>query len=189
MIKGSKSFEQQRTISGMSSFLELEGDARADFQDTSRLIMTKAKAKTRTQKTMTKAKQQLTATPTDIHQQGLGFYSAGRLEEALEKFKSVLEKDETSDRWNDWGAVQFALGSQDKAELGFRKALELDNANLQVAANLGSLLVGQHRFIEAAPFLLAALKTPDGELRSALEEVIAKFPKPRTTTGSPATAA
>jgi Tfp pilus assembly protein PilF len=131
---------------------------------------------------MTKAKQQLTATATEKHQQGLVFYSAGRLEEALDKFKTVLTEEETSDRWNDWAAVQFALGSQDKAESGFRTALELDNNNLQVAANLGSLLVGQHRFIEAAPYLLAALKTPDGGLRSALEEVIARFPKPRTTT-------
>jgi Tfp pilus assembly protein PilF len=131
---------------------------------------------------MTKAKQQLTASPVENHQQGLTFYSAGRLEEALDKFKAVLTEEETSDRWNDWAAVQFALGSQDKAESGFRKALELDKDNLQVAANLGSLLVGQHRFIEAAPYLLAALKTPDGELRSALEEVIARFPKLKTTT-------
>jgi Tfp pilus assembly protein PilF len=131
---------------------------------------------------MTKAKQQLTASPVENHQQGLTFYSAGRLEDALDKFKAVLTEEETSDRWNDWAAVQFALGSQDKAESGFRKALELDKDNLQVAANLGSLLVGQHRFIEAAPYLLAALKTPDGELRSALEDVIARFPKAKTTT-------
>jgi Flp pilus assembly protein TadD len=110
------------------------------------------------------------------------------LEEALEKFKAVLTEEETSDRWNDWGAVQFALGSQDKAEFGFRRAFELDKNNLQVAANLGSLLVGQHRFIEAAPFLLVALKTPDGELRSAVATVIAKFPSPRSNAESPAVA-
>ena len=105
------------------------------------------------------------------------------MREALQQFKAALLLGETSDYWNDWGATQFALGAEDQAELGFRKALALDENNLPVAANLGALLVAQQRFIEAAPFLMAALSTPDPSLRAAVEAIIAKYPAPSTNGG------
>ncbi len=124
---------------------------------------------------MTKAARKMT--PKKIHQEGLRLYGQGRMKEALEHFQSALRSKETGEFWNDWAAVQHALGASEQAETGFRKAFELDRSFLQAAANLGVLLVEQNRPVEAAPFLLAALNTADESLREAVERVISNLSK------------
>lgn len=122
---------------------------------------------------MTKAARKMT--PKKIHQEGLRLYRHGRLKEALEHFQSALRSKETGEFWNDWAAVQHALGASEQAESGFRKAFELDGSFLQAAANLGVLLLEQNRHVEAAPFLLAALNTADEALREAIERVVSNL--------------
>ena len=113
----------------------------------------------------------------EMHQEALRFYVEGRLEEALMQMSVVLKEEENSERWNDWAAVQHALGFAEQAEIGFRKAFELDSSNLQAAANLGGMLVTRGRPVEAAPFLLAALNTPDASHRAAVQNVISQIAK------------
>jgi Flp pilus assembly protein TadD len=113
----------------------------------------------------------------DLHHQALRLYSEGRMEEALTQMGAALKQEENSERWNDWAAVQHALGFAEQAEIGFRKAFELDSRNLQAAANLGSMLVTRGRPVEAAPFLLAALNTTDASQRAAVQNVISQISK------------
>jgi Flp pilus assembly protein TadD len=93
--------------------------------------------------------------------------------------KAVLreEEEENSERWNDWAAMQHALGFAEQAEIGFRKAFELDSSNLQAAANLGGMLVTRGCPVEATPFLLAALNTADAPQRAAVQNVISQISK------------
>jgi Flp pilus assembly protein TadD len=98
------------------------------------------------------------------------------MEEALIQMSAIL-KEENSERWNDWAAMQHALGFAEQAEIGFRKAFELDSSNLQAAANLGGMLVTRGRPVEATPFLLAALNTIDAPQRAAVQNVISQISK------------
>jgi Flp pilus assembly protein TadD len=113
----------------------------------------------------------------EMHQEALRLYTEGRTEEALMQMGAVLKEEANSERWNDWAAVQHALGFAEQAEIGFRKALELDRSNLEAAANLGSILVARGRPTEAAPFLLAALNTADASQRVAIQGLIAQISK------------
>ena len=90
---------------------------------------------------------------------------------------AILKEEENSERWNDWAAMQHALGFAEQAEIGFRKAFELDSSNLQAAANLGGMLVTRGRPLEATPFLLAALNTTDAPQRAAVQSVISQISK------------
>jgi Flp pilus assembly protein TadD len=114
----------------------------------------------------------------ELHKQALGLYKRGHLAEALAQLGAALREEENSERWNDWAAVQHALGATDYAETGFRRALELDRNNQEAATNLGGLLVARGRFIEAAPFLLIALNTTDVAQRKAIQDLIARISKP-----------
>lgn len=120
-----------------------------------------------------------------MHQQALRLYTEGRMQEALMQLRAALKEEENSERWNDWAAVQHALGFAEQAEMGFRKALELDRNNLEAAANLGGILVARGRPAEAAPFLLTALKTSDASQRAAIQHVISRI---STLSGAAATA-
>jgi Flp pilus assembly protein TadD len=133
------------------------------------------------------AKRKMTAK--QRHRLGLRLYKEGRMEEALEQIRAALKETETGELWNDWGAVQHALGAVDQAEGGFRRAFELQSDYLLAAANLGGLLVAEGRAIEAAPFLLAALNTTDEELRAGVESVIAQLSYASGTLSSGAEAA
>jgi Flp pilus assembly protein TadD len=122
-----------------------------------------------------KAKKASAANPKQLHEQGVALYREGRMQEALKTLHAALRLEENSERWNDWAAVQHALGSAPDAEQGFRKALELDKNNQQAAANLGALLVELGRYVEAAPFLVVALNTTDAAHRTAVEKLIARI--------------
>ena len=87
------------------------------------------------------------------HQQALELMDKQHLEGALRLFGEALAQEETCERWNDWAVAQFTKDQFVEAEQGFRYALELDPANLEVAGNLGVLLVECEREHEAIPFL------------------------------------
>ena len=113
----------------------------------------------------------------EMHQEALRLYAEGQMEEALMQMRAALKQEENSERWNDWAAVQHALGFAEQAEIGFRKAFELDRNNVEAAANLGSMLVARGRPVEAAPFLLAALNTTDASQRAAIQNMISHISK------------
>ena len=87
------------------------------------------------------------------HQQALELMDKQHLEGSLRLFGEALAQEETCERWNDWAVAQFTKNQFAEAEQGFRYALELDPANLEVAGNLGVLLVECEREHEALPFL------------------------------------
>jgi Tfp pilus assembly protein PilF len=87
------------------------------------------------------------------HQQALELMDKQHLDGALRLFGEALAQEETCERWNDWAVAQFTRNQLAEAEQGFRYALELDPANLEVAGNLGVLLVECEREYEAIPFL------------------------------------
>src|SRR5262245_4039670 len=87
------------------------------------------------------------------HQQALELMDKQQLDGALRLFGEALAQEETCERWNDWAVAQFTRNQLAEAEHGFRYALELDPANLEVAGNLGVLLVECEREHEAIPFL------------------------------------
>lgn len=87
------------------------------------------------------------------HQQALELMDKQHLDGALRLFGEALAQEATCERWNDWAVAQFTKNQFDEAEQGFRYALELDPSNLEVAGNLGVLLVECEREHEAIPFL------------------------------------
>jgi tRNA (mo5U34)-methyltransferase len=80
---------------------------------------------------------------------------------------------QTSDAWNDWGAVQVMQAKDFRCgEECFRRALAINSANAQAAANLGSLLASLGRFPEAIPFLESSLTGLDSGQFSAVVQLI-----------------
>jgi GT2 family glycosyltransferase/glycosyltransferase involved in cell wall biosynthesis/SAM-dependent methyltransferase len=92
------------------------------------------------------------------HQSGLKLFKEGLYETALREFARALGEEETSDRWNDWATVEVAMDRAGEAEEGFRRALEIDPAHAQAAANLGGLLFKLKRYGEARGFLQMSLR-------------------------------
>jgi Tfp pilus assembly protein PilF len=90
------------------------------------------------------------------HQQALELMDKQQLDGALRLFGEALAQEESCERWNDWAVAQFTKNQFVEAEQGFRYALELDAGNLEVAGNLGVLLVECEREHEAIPFLKRA---------------------------------
>jgi Flp pilus assembly protein TadD len=94
-----------------------------------------------------------TALSADKHQQAVQHFRDGRLEEALHLLGEAIAEDETSERWNDWAAIQLAARNMTDAEKGLRRALQLQPENLQAAANLGAVLATLGKIEEAIPLL------------------------------------
>src|SRR6202041_1077707 len=90
------------------------------------------------------------------HQQALELTDKQQLPGALRLFGEALAQEETCERWNDWAVAQFTRNQFVGAEQGFRYALELDPGNLEVAGNLGVLLVECEREHEAISLLARA---------------------------------
>src|ERR1700760_3016660 len=107
------------------------------------------------------------------HQQALELMDKQHLEGALRLFGEALAQEESCERWNDWGVAQFTRNQFAEAEQGFRYALELDPTNLEVAGNLGVLLVECEREHEAIPFLeQAASASNDAASSRSTAEVL-----------------
>jgi tetratricopeptide (TPR) repeat protein len=107
------------------------------------------------------------------HQQALELMDKQQLDGALRLFGEALAQEETCERWNDWAVAQFTRSQFAEAEQAFRYALELDEGNLEVAGNLGVLLVECEREHEAIPYLaLAASASNSAALSRSTAEVL-----------------
>jgi len=107
-------------------------------------------------------------------------YRQARYEEADQLIAQELAEGETSDLWNDWGAVQLARGRQDKAETGFRHALELDPDSDESATNLGLVLFNLGKLEEAARFLRQGYEAANGR-REKISKLLAQCEAARAT--------
>jgi len=108
------------------------------------------------------------------HHQGVLLFEQGRYREALARLDQALGEQQTAERWNDWAAVQLALGHRENAERGFRRALTLDPNLADAAANLGALLFYMGKLKEAAPFLERAARSANVQERESLLGLLAQ---------------
>ena len=102
----------------------------------------------------------------DQHRLGIQACREGRLADALSFLGRSLLENETSERWNDWATVQFLTHRSAEAEVGFRRALQMDPDNAQAAANLGALLASAGRPAEALSCLENVGEPAAEQLRS-----------------------
>src|SRR5580704_14088827 len=117
------------------------------------------------------------------HQQALELMDKQQLDGALRLFGEALAQEETCERWNDWAVAQFTRSQFAEAEQAFRYALELDPANLEVAGNLGVLLVECEREHEAIPFLARAASPENAAASSrSTAEVLATISRDTVAT-------
>ena len=105
----------------------------------------------------------------ESHALALRLYEAGRFEEALALLRQALADGESSEVWSDLATVQFRRGEVGEAETCFRIALQMNPNEVQAAANLGAMLLGQGRAADALPFLERGLATMTAEQRSAMQ--------------------
>jgi O-antigen biosynthesis protein len=109
--------------------------------------------------------------------------AAGRYQEALAVLCQLLADSASSERWNDWAALQFRIGQSEEAETGFRLALEQDPTNTQAALNLGALLLSAGRSQEGAQLLAQAAEGIKQEEREAANLLLTKVPPPTEDVG------
>jgi len=106
------------------------------------------------------------------YQEGRRLFRQGRFEEASQLLLAVLNEHPTSDQWSDWATARLACQQPAEAEIGFRRALELDGENNHAALRLGYLLAASGRDYDAVSHLersLCGLPEPE---RPALLELI-----------------
>lgn len=94
------------------------------------------------------------------------------VDESIRFLAAALRLEETAERWNDWATAQLARGAATESEYGFRRALEIDPRNSQAAANLGTLLAGRERHLEAIHYLEIALPDIADDQRVLLNRVL-----------------
>jgi predicted O-methyltransferase YrrM len=87
------------------------------------------------------------------HEQALASYRCGHFADAVGLLGQALQEEESSERWNDWASAQLLNRRPAEAEIGYRRALQLDAENPQTSANLGALLASCGRHSEALPYL------------------------------------
>lgn len=100
----------------------------------------------------------------ETYQEGRRLFRQGRFEEASQLLFASLKQFPTSDRWSDWATARLACNQAAEAELGFRRALELNHENDHAALRLGFLLAASGRDPEAIFHLergLHALPAPE----------------------------
>jgi glycosyltransferase involved in cell wall biosynthesis len=100
----------------------------------------------------------------DTYQEGRRLFRKGRFEEASQLLLAALKQLPTSDRWSDWGTARLACNQPAEAELGFRRALDLNYDNDHAALRLGYLLAASGQGHDAVFLLergLRALPAPE----------------------------
>lgn len=108
---------------------------------------------------------------TDKHHQGLQHFREGQVEAALELLGEAIAEHETSERWNDWAAVQLAAHNVADAEKAFRRALKLEPENFEAAANLGAVLASLGKSDEA----ILLLERSQGKLAASEKAMVAQI--------------
>ena len=105
------------------------------------------------------------------HALAIEHFKAARFEEASKCLRETLWEEETSERWSDWAAAEFAAGRTGEAEAGFRISLEIDPLNSQAASNLVALLISQSRGAEASALAAALESSASPELVATIQDI------------------
>ena len=108
------------------------------------------------------------------HDEAIAAFHQGRSSDALRLLQQLLEAGETSELWNDWAAVQLALGDTERAEAGFSRALELDPDNTDATINLGVLLLSRGDSTRALPLLTSVLPLLPAAHRQTVNALLAR---------------
>ena len=110
----------------------------------------------------------------ELHQRALDTLRRGDANNALIMLGQALQLGESSELWNDWAATSYRLQRLKEAELGFRRALQLDAKNSAAAANLSSLL--EHARLSEETRRDATIRK---NLKEQLERLYAQPAKPQ----------
>ena len=108
------------------------------------------------------------------HDEAIAAFHQGRSSDALRLLQPLLEAGETSELWNDWAAVQLALGDIERAEAGFSRAIELDPDNTDATINLGVLLLSRGDSTRALPLLTSVLPLLPASHRQTVNALLAR---------------
>jgi FkbM family methyltransferase len=109
------------------------------------------------------------------HERALALYAGGQYESAAELLRQALLEAPSAELANDMGAAELACGRREQALAQFFLANSLDPENIEVIANLGTLLAHMDRLREAIPHLQnAASHAKDPEQRKALGTLLAQ---------------
>jgi FkbM family methyltransferase len=109
------------------------------------------------------------------YERALALYAGGQFESAVELLRQALLEAPSSEIANDMGAAELACGRREQALSQFFLANSLDPENVEVAANLGTLLAHMERLREAIPYLqIAGSHAEDPEQRKALGTLLAQ---------------
>ena len=85
--------------------------------------------------------------------------SENRLQDALHLCESICQENTTDTKaWYLFGVIQEQLGSFEKAEQAYIRALELQPDNMDVVKQLTAILIKQERFDETKKILQYACK-------------------------------
>ncbi len=103
-------------------------------------------------------------TPLEATEQGLKFYQAGRLQEALAAFEQALAGDPgLAAAWNNHGLVLNALGKPEQALASFARAAALAPQSVEPHGNQGDSLRQLRRYDEALESFARALAIDPGD--------------------------
>jgi FkbM family methyltransferase len=109
------------------------------------------------------------------HERALALYAGGQFESAAELLRQALLEAPSSELANDTGAAELACGRREQALAQFFLANSLDPENIEVIANLGTLLAHMDRLRDAIPHLQKAGSHAKGpEQRKALSTLLAQ---------------
>ncbi len=91
---------------------------------------------------------------------------------AANMLAAALVAGEVSSLWNDWASAECGCGHLLRAELGFRRALQLDPSERQAGINLAALLLSQGRSTEAVPLITAQTPSLNEKEKRALRDLV-----------------
>ena len=92
---------------------------------------------------------------------GAGYYAQRQYGIALEEFNEAIRLDANYTlAYNGLGLVQSALGEDGKAEVSFKKSIQLEPTNSESRNNYGSFLCSKGRIDESIVQFMEALKNP-----------------------------
>jgi type IV pilus assembly protein PilF len=94
-------------------------------------------------------------------QLGIGYLQQNNFELASEKLNKALRQDpKSAPAHNAYAILQERLGQNDKAEIHYKEATELDPEDSQSANNYGTFLCRNGRELESEKYFLQALDNP-----------------------------
>jgi len=110
----------------------------------------------------------------EVVQQAEELFHKGERASAAQLLSDAIGVAPSATLWNDWAAVQAAMGQFEDAERGFRAALQFDATSAQAMENLGALLFARGCYAQAAAFLRGVLSGATAEKRELVTRMLAK---------------